>query len=645
MSPTPGKTEPGARLVRGTAAVLLLALPAVAQDADAGLERLKAILASPVIAATRQSVPIRESPGIITLLTREEIRASGARDLLEVLRMVPGLDFGSDTNDVVGIGVRGNWGHDGKVLLLVDGLEMNEPLYGTTAFGGHYPVGDVDRIEIIRGPGSAQYGGYAELAVIQVFTRPPGSGGTAEGDLWLGRLQGADLLARQGQVRFSGALGPAACSVSYARGEVPQGSGPYATAAGTLDTGPWSQQHQDFLNLGLSAGGLNLRYLRDRYFVRDYTRWYRADVKPLSFPGQYFGADWTWSAGDLTLRPEFQLKQQSPWMYTDARTDRNTRGVGRLIATWKATPALNLSAGVEAVRDDASIYWSARGYRQHYIHQNRAALLQALWSLPFGNLDLGVRHDRHSEFGSATSPRLAFTHAEDGWHVKLLAAGAFRAPSIENLFVNPALRPERTHSYEAEGGIALGRHSYLSANVFFERIHDPISYANPAPGVNTYLNFDHVGSRGLELDLQTRARDLTLRATFTLQEADDRNADFYRVPGEPAYHVGFPRTKAALQVQWRFRPGWSLNPEILAVGRRFAYGAGGLQPAPLGAATYLNLFLSWRLAESLEAGLRASNLLDEDAPYIQPYGNPGAGGTPPLPGARRSLDLRLSFRF
>src|SRR6185503_20212783 len=78
---------------------------------------------------------------------------------------------GVDAVKKEGIGVRGNWGHEGKVLLLIDGQQMNETLYSTNQLGNHYPVDQIERIEIIRGPGSAIYGGYAELAVINVITR------------------------------------------------------------------------------------------------------------------------------------------------------------------------------------------------------------------------------------------------------------------------------------------------------------------------------------------------------------------------------------------------------------------------------------------------------------------------------------------
>ncbi|MGZ4060958.1 MAG: TonB-dependent receptor plug domain-containing protein, partial [Bacteroidia bacterium] len=85
----------------------------------------------------------RESPSIVSLITEEEIKNSGARDLMDILNMVPGIDFGVDVEGVVGIGMRGNWAHEGKVLLLLDGQEMNEGLFGTTQFGNHIPVDQI----------------------------------------------------------------------------------------------------------------------------------------------------------------------------------------------------------------------------------------------------------------------------------------------------------------------------------------------------------------------------------------------------------------------------------------------------------------------------------------------------------------------
>ncbi|HEY6162867.1 MAG TPA: TonB-dependent receptor plug domain-containing protein, partial [Bacteroidia bacterium] len=121
--------------------------------------------------ASKKPLSTRESPSIISLITEEEIKNSGARDLIDVLRLVPGMDFGVDVEGVVGLGMRGNWVHEGKVLLLLDGQEMNEIMFATTQFGNHFPVEQIKKIEIIRGPGSAIYGGFAEYGVINIITK------------------------------------------------------------------------------------------------------------------------------------------------------------------------------------------------------------------------------------------------------------------------------------------------------------------------------------------------------------------------------------------------------------------------------------------------------------------------------------------
>ncbi|MBF0443441.1 MAG: TonB-dependent receptor plug domain-containing protein, partial [Oligoflexales bacterium] len=113
----------------------------------------------------------RESPGIVTVITEEDIAGSGARDLVDVLMNVPGFSFGFDVQGVDGLAVRGNWVHEGKFLLLWNGFEMNDMLYACTPLGNRFPVEQIKRIEIIRGPGSAIYGGFAELAVVNIITK------------------------------------------------------------------------------------------------------------------------------------------------------------------------------------------------------------------------------------------------------------------------------------------------------------------------------------------------------------------------------------------------------------------------------------------------------------------------------------------
>ena len=72
-----------------------------------------------VTVASKKALTTRESPGIVTLITEEEIRNSGAQDLIDILKMVPGFDFGVDVEGVVDVAVRGNWAH-GREGVIID---------------------------------------------------------------------------------------------------------------------------------------------------------------------------------------------------------------------------------------------------------------------------------------------------------------------------------------------------------------------------------------------------------------------------------------------------------------------------------------------------------------------------------------------
>ena len=190
-------------------AVVLAAASQAAAQADAlpGVTdvnelSLADLLDAQIDVASKKPQTTRETPGIVTVITREEIVASGARDLLDLLVMVPGFAPGVDVEGVVDLGVRGQWAHEGKMLLLIDGQPMNELLYSTLQLGNHYPVEAIQRIEVIRGPGSAIYGGYAELAVINIITRDASE------------LHGVSVSAHYGQT--GRAIGEANLSLTFA---------------------------------------------------------------------------------------------------------------------------------------------------------------------------------------------------------------------------------------------------------------------------------------------------------------------------------------------------------------------------------------------------------------------------------------------
>jgi len=123
--------------------------------------------------AARHRQEIGMSPSAITVITREDIEASGATTIPDLLRMVPGMDVVIASRFFTSISARLYWTYENNLyLVLVDGREANVELAGQATWEFQpFSMQDVERIEIIRGPGSSLYGANAVAGVVSITTR------------------------------------------------------------------------------------------------------------------------------------------------------------------------------------------------------------------------------------------------------------------------------------------------------------------------------------------------------------------------------------------------------------------------------------------------------------------------------------------
>jgi outer membrane cobalamin receptor len=300
-------------------AIVFSALAAVAQPvADTVARReddiisLEDLMKAKVTVASQNEQTLRETPGVVTIITAKEIRSMGARDLIDVLRMVPGLDFAHDIDGVIGMGIRGNWAQEAKVMLMVDGMDMTEVSYGSQQFSSHYPLDIIERIEIIRGPGSTIYGGNASLAVINIITRDAK------------KVNGVGAVVNYGQMKNS--LGRLNATINAGRefdnGLALVGSFSYGTAnmsdrivdvpnSGTVNYGDSSKLGQMMAVFNLKYKGLTAKYLFDNYTLQssliNNTYLFRTHMANISYD---------WKIGKkVTITPRVSLKSQLPWFY------------------------------------------------------------------------------------------------------------------------------------------------------------------------------------------------------------------------------------------------------------------------------------------------------------------------------------------
>ena len=159
-------------------APLLLSL-ALARGAPAvDIDRLKALtledLANvPVSIASRVARPVRDTAAAVYVITREDIRRSPAESLPDLLREVPGLDVGRIDANTWAVGIRGfNGRYANKLLVLVDGRSVYASLFSGVLWGlQDLLLEDIERIEVIRGPGASVWGANAVNGVINIITR------------------------------------------------------------------------------------------------------------------------------------------------------------------------------------------------------------------------------------------------------------------------------------------------------------------------------------------------------------------------------------------------------------------------------------------------------------------------------------------
>jgi len=157
-------------------AVLLVPLSSAAQDEIADFEELDLEkLLNTVTAASKHEQDITESPSAITVIDREMIENTHCTDIACLLRQVPEVDVIRLKPMYSAVGARAMTDVTGnKVLLLVDGWDVNVETLGYPLWQA-LPVHmtDIERIEVIRGPGSSLYGANAHSMVVSIITRKP----------------------------------------------------------------------------------------------------------------------------------------------------------------------------------------------------------------------------------------------------------------------------------------------------------------------------------------------------------------------------------------------------------------------------------------------------------------------------------------
>lgn len=493
--------------VRATAASAFLSSLAVAAEPDPALE----LPGISVVTAGRTQQDAASVLASVSIITREDIRRSVAEDLPELLRLEAGVDIvrtgpaGSQTS----LFLRGS--NSNHVLVLIDGVRASSTHTGSYAWE-LLPLGQVERIEIVRGPRAALYGSDAIGGVIQVFTRQPErptarvSGGSygsagAEAGLVLGGAGNRHSLHAAWR-NTDGFSAQNDNGFSYD----PDDDGFESLSAGlngdvTLQRGSWSyrilaSESESEFDQGVSTARQQLAAVA-----------WQGEIRP--------GWDYRLQAGYLNDRLDSDFV-----FFTTAFDSR------RLDLTWQNRLALargQLSFGLDFSDERGRAADSYQADRD-----NRAAY--ALWDAAAGPADvqLSGRFDNNSEFGSQWTWQAAVgVGAGASGRISAQAGTAFRAPGLGEQFSpgfgglfagNPDLQPETSTSIELDYRVRLGDAQELSLAAYRTKVDQLIAFAGEDYAA---ININRAELSGLEIEYRLNQGAWSLRANATLQGVKD----------------------------------------------------------------------------------------------------------------------------
>jgi len=637
---------------------------------DLSLEELGNLQVPMVYGASKREQKTSEAPSSVSIVTADEIKKYGHQTLADVLRSVRGFYVSYDRSYTY-IGVRGvnrPGDYGGRVLTTVDGHRVNEPLYDT-AFSGTEGVVDVDlieRVEIIRGPGSALYGNNAFFAVINIVTKNGRdyqggevAGAVASYDTYAGRLTYGNRFHNGVELLLSGTY---LDSAGHERLSYPEFS--------SINQGV--AEHRDGTSLKSVFGKLAYRdfTLEGAFMDR------RKDLPTASY-GTVFNApdnftqdqraygslkyqhafENEWEVMGRVYYDHYRYDAAYPYDYLDPQfpgritSNRDLANARSLSTEWQVGKTLwerhRLTAGFEyrahlrLELENFDVAPAAKYLDSHSSGDSYALFLQDEFSLRTNLvLSAGARYDYFSTFGGTFNPRAALIYSPvPASTFKLLYGEAFRAPNTYEVRYagtgyksNPSLEPETIRSYELVFEQGLGAHLRGSASLFRSEITGLIAETiDPLDGKLYFDNLDAVTSQGVETELEgVWAGGLRGRISYSYADARESQTG-QRLSNSPR-HLAKLNVSVPLYADKLFA-----SLELQGMSARSTVRGG--EVGAFGVANF-TLF-SRELAKGLEASVSIYNLLD------QKFRDPVSSGftQDAIQQDGRSFRVKLQYRF
>ena len=654
--------------------ILIVGATATAAEPDKPKEKsyenmsIEELMSVSITVASNKPKTINQSPGVVSLITSDEIAHMGARDLMDVLATVPGFSDENDEYDVINPTFRGLLVDGGKNLFLIDGQEMNERMFQTNPLGRRYPIGLIDRIEIIRGPGSVKYGGTSELCVIKITTK-------------LGAAAKSALSVSVGQQEH-GSPDNQIEGMYSKKSDTSSGGGLFSWRGSSLGERDFTDTNGVTYNLKnksditdsfaeaiFSKGRFSGQVMYDRYVLRGQYGYGVSLTQPAHDEFSMFATTLNYNydySSSISLHPYVNYKRDTPWKWTDeisvAEVGSNyDRAVDHfevgLLVNYDPNPNVNWLFGLTTYEDSATDYYQSpfiRDNKYNVKFADSAIFSEVNYDLGWSELTAGLRFDS-GRYGQALVPRIALVKDYHSWGYKVLLSEDFRPPGVENIEDRdgalPLVTAEKSQVAELELSKQINEKSNIAINLFSMVIKNPIVYffqiSAQNPTGDNYENTTQTGSNGAEVSYQFRNSNNNLKATYSYYETE-KNIAIQGVPGHDKAFLGVPNWKLTLLDTIKiYGDTYFITPTVVYNGPRFSYEWSSAAAAnvieKLDETVYANLIFEKRdfLRKDMQFTFGVYNLLNVNYRVPVPY----QGGGESVPTQSRDYIAKLATTF
>lgn len=592
-----------------------------------------------VVTATRSERPVASSLAATTVITQQDIQRRRPRDVIELLKSVPGVDavqrggLGGESS----VFLRGT--NANHMLLLIDGQRVGSATLGSASLQ-YLDPNQIERIEIVRGPLSSLYGSDAVGGVIQVFTR---------------KGKGASPLSLHAGVGSNNTQSHAASTGVDIGGWISSAGISHVDSEGynrSFSELPGSEDDDAYRNTTFNIStkrafgphDVNFQYLRSaaetEYDAIDYCRNISGICNPYSEITSESGS----IGGDYAVNDAVQLKS-SLGMSKDVSTteDDADAAVDDAFTTWRNSLLLQadwqldantlLSAGFDYTRD--RVRGAIEGYdpvtfdplpRVNYdrtVRGNRAWFAQSQNRIGITDLIVALRSDDNDAFGRETTGNFSIG-VDVTERTRLVYAGgsAFHTPTFNDLYWpdpsgpgNPDLKPEKSVSHELRVEHRVDNASYSLA-IYRTEISDLIQWQPIDPkdpdSLWTPTNIADADIEGAEFTSRHELGDVTINASYSYTRPLDADTD--------KQLINRTRQKLAVGVDRRWG-GFVIGAEATVYGKRYM-DQENLVSTP--GYSMFDMHMSFDLTSTLTASMKINNLFNRDYVVIDRYREDGS---------------------